>query len=141
MSPPLSDPIREAPDSSGASLLFARTKEPGTFGALYPRWATPTLHSGPSGTRLQTEDRKHGTQVVQADDAGPARAGADRPFGAVQGPPRQIPHRGSDEIGRAQQHRADYLATSRGRGETPLPDRRFQAHQTRRGGHRRADRI
>src|SRR6056297_2495711 len=141
MSPPLSDPIREAPDSSGASLLFARTKEPGTFGALYPRWATPTLHSGPSGTRWQTEDRKHGTQVVQADDAGPARAGADRPFGAVERTSGQIPHRGFDQAWRPEQYRTDHDASQGRRGETPLPRRRFQAYQTRHPGRRGTDRI
>jgi hypothetical protein len=76
----------------------------------------------------QTEDRKHGTQVVQADDAWPARAGSDRPFGALERPPGQGPHRGFDQDGWTEQHRTRHdVAQGRGR-QAPLPRRGFQAH-------------
>merc|ERR1711991_116850 len=87
-------------------------------------WA---LHIGPHmRSAKQTEDRKHGTQVVQTYDAGPARAGTDRPFGALERTSCQVSHRGFDQIGRPEQYRTDHLASSWRRRKASLSYCRFQ---------------
>ena len=92
-------------------------------------------------TTSKRKTARHGVENLQADDAGPARAGSDRPFRAVEGPPGQVPHRGADLQGRAQQHRTDHHASARRRREEPLPHRGLQADQARRPRQGHPDRV
>ena len=66
--------IRPSLEQSGFFLTGFKSA---TFGGLYHRQSDALPHK-------QTEDTKHGTKVVQTNDAGPARAGTDRPFGALE---------------------------------------------------------
>ena len=54
---------------------------------------------------------------------------------------REVPHRGPDEVRRAQQQGPQDLAPPRRRGQAPVPQDRLQAPQGRRAGQGRLDRV
>ena len=121
-----------------------KPKRRGFIKGTRPGWkkAIVQLREGDDDRDLRRGAGLDGAQEVQADEPGPPLHDASRPSRRSRSPSRRRAlTRAAEEEGRPQQPRPHHDAPPGRRPQAPLPHDRLQAHEGRRAGEGRRDRV